>query len=246
MRYLSFNPRRDEDLLPGLVECYQSVFANEPWNEWKRCPACNKQWGSAELTAEQAQANCSNCGNPLVDFWSAEKVAADIMLEVTVEASCWLAVDGDQVVGFTWGYPVTSDELIRKLKLSPAETEAVRYSFGTSTKVAYQDEIGVLYEYRRQGIGRCLFALRLNDFLRQGLGVGVVRTKEQPPSVTYHWYRRRGYRVVGRYTDGTNRVVLARELGGVAVLQLEPPPMQYLAGPYMPKPGECPNYDGMH
>ena len=47
--------------------------------------------------------------------------------------------------------------------------------------------------------------------------MGVVRTRMLPePSVTYNWYTRIGYKVVGRYPDVDGRVdgrvILARDL----------------------------------
>jgi len=73
--------------------------------------------------------------------------------------------------------------------------------------------MGVLENFRGQGIARELFQRRREDFLRQGLVRGAVRTKEgPPPSVTYTWYLQEGYRVVARYTDGTGRVIMTRRL----------------------------------
>src|SRR3989344_6129238 len=88
-----------------LVECYREVFADTPWNEWLKCEKCDKYWGLKDKAMLESR-GFRHCGQPLVDFWSVEQVLTDLEHEITPEASCWLAMEADLVVGFSWGYPV--------------------------------------------------------------------------------------------------------------------------------------------
>lgn len=131
----------------------------------------------------------------------------DIFDEITSESSCWLAIENKKVIGFTWGYPIKLNILEKKLGL--VISQRCKEEFGEKLEiVAYQDEIGVIKRYRRKGIGKQLFIRRLNDFRLQGLRVGIARTKTNPPTVTYLWYRRMGYKIIAEYNDEDGRVIL--------------------------------------
>jgi GNAT superfamily N-acetyltransferase len=150
----------------------------------------------------------------MVDFWPREQVSSDLHHEIILESSAWLAVDGEKVVGFCWGYPITFDELEAKLELP------VGHVSKGSERVAYQDDVGILAPYRRQGFARKMITLRHDDFIAQGLSIGITRTRELPePSVTHTWYTRDlGYKIVARYPGDDGRVVLARPLDGLREL----------------------------
>lgn len=213
IKYVKFRPDNQPELLPKVVSCYREVFADPPWNEWKVCPKCGKHWGSlAKLKLEECK--YTHCSQPLKDFWPEYKVEFDIRHEVSNEASCWLALDENKVVGFCWGYPIGLKEISQKLELSVLPG-VVNQQFSGVTKVAYQDEIGVLSEYRRQGIGKTLFEARLSDFKNHELRVGLVRTKTKPPTVTYIWYHLLSYRVIAEYGDLEGRVVMAGDLASI-------------------------------
>jgi GNAT superfamily N-acetyltransferase len=210
IRYASFTPQQGKAELSALVACYQDVFADEPWNEWKKCAVCGKKWGNSHK-ADLMKIDFCHCGQSVDEFWPAEVVREDIMHEVTEKTSCWLAWKQDLVVGFCWGYPITPDALEEKLKLSGFASSVTR-EFGHDCRIGYQDEIGVRGEYRGHGIAKKMFSYRLEDFRRMGLNVGVVRTKTNPPSVTNLWFMDLGYRVICEYNDLDGRVILARSL----------------------------------
>lgn len=146
-------------------------------------------------------------------FWSVEQILADMRHEITPAASCWISRAGESVTGFCWGYPVSLRDLETKLGVSLLGTVP------DSERIAYQDELGVLQEYRNNSVARTLFRLRLEDFLRQGLTYGIVRTLALPqPSVTYLWFTQKlGYEVLVSYPDD-GRVVLGAPLARVAQL----------------------------
>jgi GNAT superfamily N-acetyltransferase len=197
-----------------LVRCFQDVFADPPWNEWRKCSVCGKYWG---LTAseELARLNNTHCGMPVVEYWPSDEVFSDLQHEITEEASCWLAVDEARVVGFCWGYPIAFGELERKLKIGFADS--VEHQLGHGHRIAYQDELGVLSSYRGQKLAHQLYAKRHEDFLAQGLTAGVVRTRRLPePSVTYLWFTERlGYKVLAEYPGDDGRVILGQTLDHV-------------------------------
>jgi len=152
-------------------------------------------------------------GPPWNEEWTFEQVQSDLAHEITDDASCWLAWHAEDLIGFCWGYPIDASMLKGKLDISLP-------SSCSKGKLAYQDDLGVLEGYRGQGIAKQLFKLRHEDFLAQGLTMGVVRTKLLPdPSVTFLWFTKRlGYQEIARYPRGDGRIVLGADLGTVTSL----------------------------
>lgn len=202
-------------LTEQLAGCYRDVFADGPWHEWLRCPKCQRYWGVKDREFLDSQ-NFRHCNVPLVDFWPMEKVIADLYHEITPEASCWLAMDGEAVVGFCWGYPISLSELEEKIGVSLN----ISLDNGSSKKIAYQDEVGVLATYRGRKIAKAMVARRLDDFIEKGLQIGIVRTRQYPePSETFSWYTKKlGYEIIVNYPEDDGRVILARQLAGLKQL----------------------------
>lgn len=208
--YQYFRPDKSPELLDQVVECYRRVFADRPWNEWKRCRVCGAYWG-IDKEAELQSIGYAHCEQQVADYWPAFEVEQDIRHEVSGQASCWLALTKDEVIGFCWGYPTDAKTLEEKLGVPVADTLAKQ--FGNVT-IGYQDELGVLNAFRGKKIAKQLFLHRHADFRMRGVEVGVVRTRELPePSVTYRWFTEKlGYTPVYRYPAGDGRIVLARAL----------------------------------
>ena len=205
----------DHAVTAQLVECYRDVFADGPWHEWLKCSQCQKYWGTKDRGL-LASHKYRHCNTSLVDFWPREQVASDLLREITSEASCWLAMSNTSVVGFCLGYPITITNLESKLGIS----FSTRLEHEATEPVAYQDEVGVLSAYRGRKIAKAMVARRLDDFLAQGLKVGIVRTRQSPePSVTFLWYTNKlGYRILADYPGKDGRVVLGRNLDGLKEL----------------------------
>lgn len=213
---IRYSPYKDNDLLTAqLVECYRDVFADKPWHEWLKCSQCQKYWGIKDRGL-LASYKFRHCDIPLTDFWPREQVVSDLYHEITPETSCWLAMDNYRVVGFCWGYPITIPDLESKLGVS----FGTNFGCGRFNPVAYQDELGVLSTYRGQKIARAMIVRRLNDFLAQGLNVGIVRTRQRPePSDTFLWYTEKlGYEILANYPANDGRVILGRPLSGLKEL----------------------------
>jgi ribosomal protein S18 acetylase RimI-like enzyme len=206
--FAQYSPHEDgRDLTKRIVACYREVFADGPWHEWKRCPKCKKYWGRKDHALLHSQ-DFRHCDTALVDFWSEDQVTSDLFHEITDKASCWLALCDQEVIGFCWGYPITVDDLEKKL--------GIKLNLPPNKLFAYQAEVGVLAEYRGKGIAKRMVRHRLSDFLSQGLDVGVVRTRQYPePSQTFSWYQKAGYTVQSQYPDDDGRVIMIRSLDGL-------------------------------
>ncbi len=209
LEFIRFKANGNGPLTDQVINCYRNVFGGEPWNEWKRCQKCDRKFGIEQLA--DGKTHC--CNMPLVDFWPKEVVQRDIFNEISGDASCWLSVvkENDNVVdvvGFSWGYPITPKNLEDMVKFSGI-VDIITDIFGHMECVAYQDEIGLATKYRGQKIGRAMQLLTHQDYTKQGLGVVVARTKTNPPTVAYHWYKKAGMDVIGEYGDEDGRVIMA-------------------------------------
>lgn len=199
-------------LTAQLVECYRDVFADSPWNEWLKCPKCQKYFGRDD-SGFLASQKFRHCDVSLIDFWPREQVLSDLYYEITEKTSCWIAMDKSKIVGFSWGYPIFLADLEEKLGISFSNNLQIK----KDTLLAYQDEAGVLSEYRGQKIAKAMVAHRLDDFITQGIEVGIVRTRQSPePSITFLWYTEKlGYKILATYPGDDGRVILGRELDGL-------------------------------
>lgn len=212
---IQYSPNKSSDTITAkLVECYRDVFAGEPWNEWLKCPQCQKYWGVKDQGL-LASYKFRHCNTPIVDFWSREQVISDLYHEITTETSCWIAMDSNRVVGFCWGYPITITDLEAKLNISFND----KLGFEISNLVAYQDEVGVLNAYRGRKIAKAMVTQRLDDFITQGLKFGIVRTRQYPePSKTFLWYKKLGYEIIANYPSKDGRIILGRQLSDLKEL----------------------------
>ena len=142
-----FNPHRDEELIPQVVKCYQEVFAEDPWNEWKRCPSCKKYLGKKDEKILK-ESNFIHCNVPMEDFWKDEEVIKDLLHEINQDKFAWVGIVKDigKVVSFCWGFPVDINQLEEKLGII-FRNELVKIC-GDVDIVAYQDDMGILEEFR--------------------------------------------------------------------------------------------------
>lgn len=211
--FIRYSPQTaGSEITSQLVECYRDVFSDEPWNEWLKCPACQKYWGKKDREV-LAKNKFEHCQTALVDYWPKEQVVSDIFHEITPTSSCWLAMTNNQVIGFCWGYPISCAELEKKLGV----TFCAKIELEKNTRVAYQNELGVITAHRNSKIAKILVAKRLDDFLAQSLKFGIVRVRQYPaPSKTFLWYTQKlGYEIIAAYPNDDGRVILGRQLAGL-------------------------------
>ena len=150
-------------------------------------------------------------GAPWYESWSVQAVQS-LLFKLPKDISCWVALDEEKIVGFCWGYVMSLSDMEKYLKLSIAsEFENL---FGKNAVIAYQSDMGLLDEYRNQGVARELFSSRQQDFLDQGLEVALVRTRELPePSVTHSWFLyKEKYQILKRHEASDGRCILAKDL----------------------------------
>lgn len=206
-----------------LAECYRQVFGNdETWQEGKWCKKCSTPHAFKKWRLADAPNSCTDCGGELTDFWPVSQIIDDMRHEFRLpRAVCVVAkTDDGKVIGCCWGYTATADELVSHLNHGVAPEaqaagvkEALAAAFPGEIHFAYQDEIFVLPEYQRMGIGKNISKLRFRALSKAGARVFVLRTKTNPPSKTYLWFHDAwGYVVVGRYPDADGRVVLAQSI----------------------------------
>lgn len=193
--------------LHSFVRCYQNVYAAAPWNEWMKCPQCEKNWGISQSSI-LAKINFRHCGMIIGDYWPTEYlvVKANEWRKIP-GCSFWIAVVGAEVVGFGIGYPRTVDDLqARELQLDLPGF----YAWGVEgrTRVAYLKDVGILPEYRGSGIFQGLNKRRFHDLLQvQQLPIISCRTQKEPePTVTYNKYLASGFSVVAEYEKKGDQV----------------------------------------
>lgn len=137
------------------------------------------------------------------DFWKPEEVMADIKKELLKGASKgFIATKDGEVVGFTWGYEVTKEDL-REI----SKSNLLDYLFDVEGTYFYVDELGVDIAFRGRGLGELLSRSLIKDLqltclltrtdikaqkaraLYENLGFSDLRVKDtEHPNRTY-WLR---------------------------------------------------------
>lgn len=173
------------DLIP-LAKCYARgrIWADEPWNEWKKCPQCPTDKNNFGITFQGR--TCPICGSKLIFFWNIESVSQDIQTQLSLpQTAGFLALKDDEIVGFTWGYPVeikitisvsTLDLTIPvNSNLAPCLPSDER-EFLKGYTVGYIDEVGVRPAFRGKGIGASLTWEIVEYFRSLDLSLAFLRT----------------------------------------------------------------------
>lgn len=201
---------KNEEPSPEIVRAYKRIFAEPPWEEYKRCPVCTNTVVYSRTMAAATFGKCS-CGKELVDFWSDESIGASIRDNLSLNGSCHLLRINGELVGLAFGCEKSAERLETDL-LFPGLRDALHTAFGSKCRFAYQDDIIIFSKYRGRGLGKALFQARHADFTQSGLQAGVTRVMSLPPIVIYQWYIKIGYSVIGRYNESPDRgrVILAR------------------------------------
>ncbi len=58
---------KSNPLLDELISCYQEVFSDSPWHEWKKCLICTRSYGKKDLHVLEIQRYIC-CGEKVNDF----------------------------------------------------------------------------------------------------------------------------------------------------------------------------------
>lgn len=203
MEIKKFEPTQDHLYLNSLITCYREVFSGEPWNEWLECTICNKVFGKNDGLSPFDR--CPFCGSNLTFFWKEDAVKKDILNEIAGDAVCEIITIGTKVVGFCWGYPVDADSLEKKLLL-PNLAKTIREKFGAN-QLGYIDEVGILPEYRLQGLGKKLWG-RLERSLAEKK-CKIIIARSQPKVKMFDWWLKTGYQIIQKYSGKDARAIIA-------------------------------------
>jgi ribosomal protein S18 acetylase RimI-like enzyme len=233
MSHISIRPFTLSDL-NSLADCYANgnIWSDYPWDEHRRCPSCPEGKNNFGLSFDGN--HCPKCESVLVPFWEVDKVKKDIRQQLGREQSRgFLAFADDQIVGFTWGYPVTMNTVIviNDLDLQVPDEASIlaRHRMGIryTHNLGYIDEVGLIPEFRKQGIARRLTLALLTHFDYECLTTVLLRTDERAtravilyeklgfvrdPHLTDPIYTHRGYWHVDATGLWYNREQLGRDV----------------------------------
>ncbi len=144
------------------------------------------------------------------NWWTDELVAEIVDDYIGNNAKIVLAIDADQVIGFSWGSILTGAELSLEVELPiPIDNQVI---------VGYIKDIGVTQKFRKHGIGNSLFKELINTFRESPEKPTQVfaRTLVKPkPSVVYLWFPELGFTQKCQYSKNSERagqVILGCEL----------------------------------
>lgn len=192
------NALRDPPTVAAMIGVYREVFGADPWNEWKQCPLCDASFGRYHRGNV-----CTACHGKrilLVEYWSRDRVAKKLYSELAkVGAECLLSYADEGVCGFAWGYEIDIDEVFAR----HIEAQHLYHAY-PDRNCFYVSEVGVLRNYRKQGVGRRLFDGLIEPNLHRLI---VLRTLEGSPM--FKLVTSEGFKVAERLNDG--RVIMALE-----------------------------------
>lgn len=174
----------DPDLQLGqLSKLYQEVFAGPPWNEYTQCMSCSEFFGLNTNSRDI----CGNCGNELVLAYPEDKTKKYILKEIAKpESSSFIAKQGDEIVGFVWGYVYETPFDFVKEKYRTLEMQDKIRDLLTEEdireKFFYFSECGVSENERGKGISNLLSNKLIQETKKMGLPL-VMRTNWKSPMV---------------------------------------------------------------
>jgi len=110
------------------------------------------------------------------NLWTVSGVLSDIEQQLSKACSeGFLAVNGsNEAIGFTWGYPVSKNNMRRISKSSDLD-----FVFQKRKKVFYVDELGVGSNFRIRGIGKTISGMLISAAKRHGFNCFILRTDEK-------------------------------------------------------------------
>lgn len=193
-----------------LALAYRLVFAQHPWYEQLRCKDCeqqgceDRQFPFYEADSDipkcvrpiPENGKCDLCNSLLEEFWPEERVLGDFRKEfdeydLTVIYAKQKTTN--QIIGFATGFVTTPIGLEKNLKL-PSFAQRLP----PDCLVAYLSELGVVKEFRQNGIARHLRDIRQYLLAQHKPDYIIFRTR--PNSVTFKWYtKENGFRIIDAY-----------------------------------------------
>lgn len=111
--------------------------------------------------------------------WNENLAPAEVM-EIMIEqfsrpqAIALAALEEDEVIGFTWVYEISLNDLREGTRHSPE----LRFLFEQGKRVFYFQEVGMEKAYRRRGLGEQLAREILEKAKRLGMNTAVLSTNQ--------------------------------------------------------------------
>lgn len=185
MLVVFIRPYEERDV-QQIIAVYKSAFAEPPWDEFKKCSACNVGYGIKE--SERAGDACKKCNSllELVDFWSSEEIIQDLEFALSQPNTVVLVAENSRgIAGFTWGYRLPFEKFpFLKGKIGPS--------------TLYMDEMAVQGNKRLRGVGTRLGQAFLDAAKAQGLEEATLRTDERNPA-SIALFKKLGFRKMNTY-----------------------------------------------
>ncbi|MBI2021657.1 hypothetical protein HYS93_02095 [Candidatus Daviesbacteria bacterium] len=207
-----FNPQANETETRQVTRAYAQVFAGEPWNEYTQCSADGRFYGLTTKPGDPCE-----CGAPVGLAYPEDDVMAYIIKETKrPNALMLVAKDGDQVVGFSWGYQFMNSGQFASEKYRTPEMQAqvanILVNSGVFWGLYYFSETGIVPQYRGNGLTNEFYTRRIELAQRLVLPV-VVRTNRVSPIVAVT--QRFGFKqVMGPAVRAEDKRIV--QLGGLA------------------------------
>jgi len=158
-----------EKIIAEVAEAYADIFRDPPWGENSRCQKGN-------FSSALVGTLCSCCGGILTPAYPPEETGEYIRSETIRKGNksrAYLALVGEQLAGFGWGYYLNSErELLDKYKGLGEGEEAERFRTALFNNpylplmgedILYVSEVGVKARFRNQGIGSELLGMVIGD-----------------------------------------------------------------------------------
>lgn len=150
-----------EEIRKKCARLYCQIWKEPPWNE--------SFWEEAGVLADMQRELEKPCAEGFIAVYLRALYRYEYENCRTVSDETLM-----MVAGFTWGYPVSQEEL-REI----AGNNALDPLFCEHSRVFYVDELGVNSEHRGRGIGKRLSHLLLKAAKTHGIKLAVLRTDDQ-------------------------------------------------------------------
>jgi ribosomal protein S18 acetylase RimI-like enzyme len=154
--------RLNHDKIPNIVmgkyaELYCKIWKEPPWDE--------EFWTKDQVLEDIRLGMSKNCADGFIAVCKCQEERSATRLAT--------------VVGFTWGYMVSQQDL---RDISGGNNLDVLFQEGVDARVFYVDELGVDRGYRDKGIGNELSSQLLSAAKNHGASVVTLRTDEKAMS----------------------------------------------------------------
>ncbi len=160
---------------------------------------------------------CNDCGKQPEEFYPPLALAEKIKERFDWPGwTCIIARQDTKIVGASWGFALTLEEIDRVINNESDETARfnsvaaiLKQRYPDHARFGYQSELFVHPSVRGTGVGKTLVRLRRKEMIAHGLDICILQTKTNPPSSVYRWYARDPtYEVIAQRADADGCVVM--------------------------------------